>query len=303
MDETQETKHSSHSHDAWNPFRRLSGRRRRVSNCKKPMKQNFPLWRELSVTYRKFTKLPMRTQQARRTGWEKEEDGCKDDLFYVGQRYVYRQNGNEKDWDRATLLLFDVHGHIAGIQMEISAANKIDQFNRFPPFIVGKTGARYLTAYFTDPQNICNKKIRRNTRMVGDRLMILNSNKTMPDGSLINVPLKESWMYGTLWNKGGCVPAMGRHYFFNMTANMNCSDFVPLFLLYNKGVLNGFGWTMGGHINSPTGRLEYAPNALLRKFFQPGIEWPLCLDDRSVSQPSVSSQHIYLDINPTKNLC
>lgn len=288
--------------DAFHFFRRFYSRRRR-SRYVKQIKQHFPVWRGLSVTFRKFTKMPMRTYQARRMGWVKEEDGCRDDLFYVGQRYVYRQAGDQKNWDRGTLLIYDVRGYIAGIQMEIPAANKIDQFNRFPPFVVGKTGARYLTAYFTDPQNICNKKVRRDPRMVGDRLLILNSNKTMPDGSLINIPLKESWTYGTLWNKGGCVPAMGRHYFFNMTADMNCSDFVPMFLLYNKGVLNGFGWTMGGHITSSTGRLEYAPNALLRKFFEPGIEWPVCLSDRSVSQPTVSSQHVYLDINPQKNLC
>ena len=50
--------------------------------------------------------------------------------------------------------------------------------------------------------------------MVGDHLFILNDKKTLPNGRLLNIPLKENWVDGTLWKKGGCVPAMGMGNFF-----------------------------------------------------------------------------------------
>ena len=40
---------------------------------------------------------------------------------------------------------------------------------------------------------------------------------------------------------------------------MDCKDFMPLFLLYNKNNLNGFGWTTNGYVASSTGRIERAP--------------------------------------------
>jgi hypothetical protein len=35
---------------------------------------------------------------------------------------------------------------------------------------------------------------------------------------------------------------MGQHYWYNVSRNMDCKDFFPVFLLYNKnGFLTGFG--------------------------------------------------------------
>ena len=46
--------------------------------------------------------------------------------------------------------------------------------------------------------------------MVGDQLFILNDNKTLPNGHLLSIPLKENWIdIGGVWKKGGCFPAMG----------------------------------------------------------------------------------------------
>ena len=38
----------------------------------------------------------------------------------------------------------------------------------------------------------------------------------------------------------------GNHYWYNISQNMDCKDFFPVFLLYNGGKLNAFGWAIGG---------------------------------------------------------
>uniref|UniRef100_A0A1I8FB74 BHLH domain-containing protein n=1 Tax=Macrostomum lignano TaxID=282301 RepID=A0A1I8FB74_9PLAT len=41
----------------------------------------------------------------------------------------------------------------------------------------------------------------------------------------------------------------GQHYWYNMRKNMNCDDFMPYFLLYNGGKLDGFGFAMTANYN------------------------------------------------------
>ena len=43
----------------------------------------------------------------------------------------------------------------------------------------------------------------------------------------------------------------GQHYWYNVTSDMSCEDFWPMFLLYNGGELNAFGWAFQGDLNSP----------------------------------------------------
>ena len=43
----------------------------------------------------------------------------------------------------------------------------------------------------------------------------------------------------------------GRHYWYNISADMSCDDFFPVFLLYNRDRLTGFGWVARGNANSP----------------------------------------------------
>lgn len=49
----------------------------------------------------------------------------------------------------------------------------------------------------------------------------------------------------------------GRHYWYDISADMNCDDFYPMFLLYNSGHLTGFGWVAQGNAASP--RYEHPP--------------------------------------------
>ena len=43
---------------------------------------------------------------------------------------------------------------------------------------------------------------------------------------------------------------LGQHYWYNISTNMKCEDFFPVFLLYNSGKLTGFGWAVEADIKS-----------------------------------------------------
>lgn len=52
--------------------------------------------------------------------------------------------------------------------------------------------------------------------------------------------------------------SLGRHYWYNISKDMDCKDFYPMFLLYNKkGRLTGFGWVSMGRAESS--RYEHPP--------------------------------------------
>jgi hypothetical protein len=88
-----------------------------------------------------------------------------------------------------------------------------------------------ISAYFTDPSKVCTATTRQPT---GDRLVIKSNQQE------INVALKESEV-ASFWTKGQCFYTMGQHYWANVKGiqinqYIESSDFLPLFLLYNKGM-------------------------------------------------------------------
>lgn len=42
----------------------------------------------------------------------------------------------------------------------------------------------------------------------------------------------------------------GVHYWYAATRDMSCDNFFPVFLLYNGGVLNAFGWAFQADLSS-----------------------------------------------------
>ncbi|KAK3747635.1 hypothetical protein QZH41_011726, partial [Actinostola sp. cb2023] len=41
------------------------------------------------------------------------------------------------------------------------------------------------------------------------------------------------------------------HYWYDISKNMNCKDFYPVFIMYNRNRLEGFGWNTNGDLKSP----------------------------------------------------
>ena len=72
------------------------------------------------------------------------------------------------------------------------------------------TDALILTAYFTDPQTICQSGRSADTLEtlgVGTGLWLQNGTDPIRDS--VAVPLEESGAAGTKWIKGACFPTMG----------------------------------------------------------------------------------------------
>ncbi len=149
-----------------------------------------------------------------------------------------------------------------------------------------------ITAYFTDPATVCSKSLSKQS--TGDRLVFVSSKQS------VNIPLKESDV-SSFWTQGQCFWTMGVHYWANVNgkvnADMNSDDFVPIFLQYNKGELNGFGWALNANFTST--RYEHPTESVLPQFFK---EVPKFFSDPTKSGV-LSTMHIYLDSTPQLNFC
>ncbi|XP_031568106.1 uncharacterized protein LOC116302857 [Actinia tenebrosa] len=236
-----------------------------------------PEWNSLYVTFLSFSKLPTDKDDALNDGWRLTK-ACDANNFFAGNRYVL-------DGDTAVMLLFGVNGQLAGIQMGIDKSIVGD---RKGPWVL--EGNMYvMTAYFTDPSTICSSKDKR--KYYGDRLLIWNG----ADNSTIAIPFKEEDLAGTKWVAGKCFPMMGQHYWYDISNDMDCNDFYPVFIMYNGKRLNSFGWNTYGDLKSK--RYEHPTKDKLGYFFDPKTA-PKCLQTAG----PLTTQHIYMDW-PYNNLC
>ena len=92
---------------------------------------------------------------------------------------------------------------------------------------------------------------------------------------------------------------MGDHYWHGISASMNCDDAYPIFVLYTRGELVGWGVAMA-HSDRPdlkSYRWEHPAGDDLRWFFQEN-NFPQCLP----RQGKLSTQHIFMT-NPIWNNC
>ncbi|XP_031568107.1 uncharacterized protein LOC116302858 [Actinia tenebrosa] len=193
---------------------------------------NTPKWNSLYVTFGSFNQLPTTKTAAVAAGWRLNKT-CDARNYFAGNRYIL-------GGDTAVMLLFGANGQLAGIQM--GAARSIVGVKRNPWV---REGDMYvMTAYFTDPRTICS---RTQTRIYyGDRLLILDGTTN----STIVIPFKEEDLTGSKWVAGKCFPTMGQHYWYDISNNMDCNDFYPVFIMYNGKRLDSFGWNTNGFLKS-----------------------------------------------------
>ncbi|XP_067657666.1 uncharacterized protein [Haliotis asinina] len=255
-----------------------------------------PDWDHLKVTWdasdcystRGFSDMPRTEREAILGGWAMMSN-CYDTPAFAGKRYV-------KDGDTAVVLIYDVNGYIAGIQ-----AGFPPQPNKYPsptmqnhPF-VEHDGRWYITAYFTDPRDICSRG--RTSEMfesegTGSGLYIQNG--TRPSDS-DKIPKLERNIGSTLWTKGHCFRTMGVHYWYNLRKDQSCDEFFPMFLLYNEGILDGFGWAFMTNITTST-RFEHPIPSAFGYFLNPV---PDCLYAQT---SGTTTMHIYMS-DPYLSFC
>ncbi|GFO02762.1 hypothetical protein PoB_002926700 [Plakobranchus ocellatus] len=257
-----------------------------------------PLWNGLRVKWGRdatthFLAQPRTITEAEDAGYERiGPSTCGGTTAYNGLAYA-------TDNDPSLTLLYDVRGKIAGIQAGVLRSlfdtTGYPSQNIRPPFVLdGQENNRYvITAYFTDPSKICTEgrtDEQFDEEGTGDNLWI----QIGEDPSTLMAIPKQQADIQPPWEMGGCVPTMGRHYWYNQTVDMDCDNFFPVFLMYNEGMLTGFGWAFVTEIQSNF--LEYPGFGFLGAFM---ATVPSCLQTRGI----LSSMHIYMTDDPWNNYC
>ncbi|GFN89438.1 hypothetical protein PoB_001594400, partial [Plakobranchus ocellatus] len=238
-----------------------------------------PDWNSLRVKwgldiFESFYTQPRTVDEAKQQGYRLiGPDKCGASKTYNGLAYV-------KGDDPTVTLLFDINGYIAGIQTAIRLSD--EQRTGFPPkslrppFVLdGKDNNRYvLTVYFTDPSKICTEgrsKEQFEEEGTGENLWI----QTGSSPSEVMKVAKNQDEISAPWVEGKCFTTMGHHYWYNTTADMDCDELLPVFLLYNGGRLNGFGFVSLADMESKY--YEHPEYGIFKIFMK---EVPKCLQSK-----------------------
>ncbi|XP_019628073.1 PREDICTED: uncharacterized protein LOC109472673 [Branchiostoma belcheri] len=260
------------------------------------------VWDGLKVTFgvnpfgNNFDSMPRTTDMAEEKGWTQFGEKTCSAGTWQGFRYV-------KNSDPAVILLFDKNGYIAGMQMgvyksDLPSDGSIPPSRITPPWIEDRSkDMLLLTAYFIQPSKICRAgrtDAEYQAEGTGTGLYIQTGPNSTSD--VMAAPLRQADADGTDWTRGECFWAMGQHYWYKFRPDMNCDDFYPVFLMYNDGRLNGFGWNINTVLDSP--RYESPPTGALSLFF---AQKPPCFDEHV--RRGLSTLHIYLDDSPSSNFC
>jgi len=256
--------------------------------------QDVPKWNRLRVTARKMkapSALPLTEQEAKQNKWSLIADDCKDGSSpFKGRRYMLNN-------DPSTIPIFDVNGNVAGLQMAYDAKHQLIATNSPAYMKIGKN--IHMTAYFTSPENICDGDgaSRRKVGAVGDKLVLVMGRDKYMDIPLYQKQMEKQIEGSSKWKLGECFPGMGTHFWYGISNGMDCADVSPFFLLYNKGVLGGWGFTTIADISSP--RVEHPPKRALKFFFKEET-MPRCI--KKVKQRT--TQHVYFtDVTYVSHIC
>jgi len=263
-----------------------------------------PEWNSVRVTWgpnpfsrNYFVKQPLTIEEAKKDGFEQISFGCEGK--FLGQRFI-------KDKDVGLVLIYDIKGTIAGVQMAIPTSivpGKYYNFSAQKMFnrdtIVG-TDVYVLTAYFVDPKTICQSgRDASRLKKEGTGTGLWLQNGTDPIHDSFQSPLYEKEINKTKWVKGACFPSMGVHYWYDNRLDTDCDTFFPSFLLYNKGKLTGFGWDTIGKYDY-TKRTEFPPLSAITTFLKPV---PTCMIDRYNAAGGFTTMHLYFNAEPLNLLC
>lgn len=258
-------------------------------------------WNDLRVTFGvnplntwDFDSLPRNLAGNMQSFTMKDDQCANSNGMFKGRRYWYKN-------DPATIILFDVNGYIAGIQTSVPkssgwAPSPVYLGN----YILEESDSYTLTVYFVDPSIICTtgrSAADFTTQGTGTGLYIQVGPNPLVSSGVFNVPMQESDAKMTKWGYGKCFYLMGQHYWYNVTKDMQCKDFVPYCLLYNKGVLNAFCFAVNTDL--PSKRYEHPTPKVAGNFIDPE---PDCF----FSDPTyakISTMHVYMTSNYLADDC
>jgi len=252
-------------------------------------------WNDLRVTFGidpfntwDFDSLPRNLENDMQS-FTLKDDQCSAGGKYVGRRYWYKS-------DPATILLFDINGYIAGIQTVVmKSTGWVPEKPLLGTWIQEDTDSYSMTAYFVNPSIICTSGRTADDYAkdgTGNGLWLQNGPDPLADTFM--VPELESDIKPTKWGSGKCFWTMGQHYWYNVTQDMPCNEFIPYCLLYNGGYLNAFCFQISYDV-TPSQRYEH-PTPFQAK--------SCCLDPvPSCFSGKQSTMHVFLTSNYLANHC
>lgn len=245
-------------------------------------------WNRVALTWLVYEDVPTTEFEARNNGWNTfGSSSCETD-DYQGTRYIL-------DGDISAMILYNNFGQITGIQAGTKNMPSSVMIEPNGPWHQERmwNGTKFwtITMYFRDPHSVCNGT-KKGSELVGDQLTLANS------GNYISFPLSENQVKKEpLWFAGQCFATMGMHYWYNATADMDCDYAFPVFLLYNQGYLDSWGWAIAKMPIETSPRWEH-PSGPSMDLFLPD-DPPQCLYEDGLV---MSTMHVYFD-NALFNFC
>ncbi|CAF3292316.1 unnamed protein product, partial [Rotaria sp. Silwood2] len=244
-----------------------------------------------------FVAQPLTVTEAKKEGFVQISTGCEGQ--FLGQRFI-------KDNDIALVLIYDIKGTIAGVQLALPVSMAKTQYYKFDTqkmynrATVAGNDSYVLTAYFVDPQTICTSgRDEARLKLEGSGTGLWLQNGPDPIRDSVQSPLYENTINATKWVLGSCFPSMGVHYWYENSLDNKCDQIFPVFLLYNKGKLTGFGWGLAGKYEY-TKRTEAVPYGAVSKFMR---IVPTCLEKFFEDIGGFTAMHLYFNTAPWNLLC
>jgi charged multivesicular body protein 7 len=256
-----------------------------------------PAWNDLRVTFGinpfskwDFDELP-RDASGDMQGFVLKDDQCASGKgMFAGKRYWYEN-------DPAVQLIFDANGYIAGIQSSAPKTQWQPAANMLNKFILDEGDMYTETVYFVDPSTICSGRTAEQYASQGTGTDLYIQMGPDPIKDIFQVPMDEDNIKTTKWGYGKCFWSMGQHYWYNVTSDMSCANFVPYCLLYNNRKLNAFCFSLNAALTSE--RYEH-PTATQAKAFLDPV--PDCFNT-DPTYKKLSTMHVYLTSNYLADRC
>ncbi|KAM3962448.1 uncharacterized protein ACR2FA_003348 [Aphomia sociella] len=208
--------------------------------------------------------------------------------------------------NRVLCALYDDNGNVCGLQIGIPKANFTDSIwnwdvQGFTSWTPPANSDGSVTSYWTIQQYFVNEEILALSQE--ERLARYDASKPLPygalwvtgfNGELMKISGNEKDIAETLFTQQACIPWMGRHYYYNMSATTSCDSeyMLPWFPLVDSKELVGTGFVVAGKLPAESLQKDYferPPQTAVKVIVPRG---PKCLYEIAVN-PGLLTMHIY----------
>ncbi|CAH0690011.1 unnamed protein product [Spodoptera exigua] len=210
--------------------------------------------------------------------------------------------------DYVFCILTDETGNTAGVQVSV----RVDTFT--PVYDMEELGFKDWSAdvngvtieYYTKAQYFVPADAAARSAYPNPSNALIRNDYVTVEGfkdQMLKVAKYENDL-DSVFTKQACILWMGRHYYYNMTEELECSSTTMFtwFPLYIQGELNGMGFMVPGTVTLPEGvkdNYEHPTKDDVKKIVLTG---PECMYE-DVEKNGVTTMHIYFTKHPRTIIC